>query len=219
MTTSLTGLFCEIRWGPELADARSFGADQQTIRIAPDERADLPAYGFELPDEGQMLAERTGDGRYRIHLPPGTEVFRERHGHAREPVPPQELEGPPEQRTFLLGAGDAISVMVTSKDLRLYIAPSVVDRPVGRGSMQRFGSAIILIGGALLLPFVFATSESDPQELRDLQDRARVQDQERRAERRRAIEAAYPRTTDADAEPVRPEDGLTLPGNFRTRLR
>ncbi|HLT32053.1 MAG TPA: hypothetical protein VK013_18585 [Myxococcaceae bacterium] len=217
MTTALTGLFCEIRWGPELAEARSFGAEQQTIRIAPDESADLPAYGFELPDEGQLLAERTSDGRYRIHLPPGTELFREARGQPRQPIPAEELQGPPGQRTFLLSGGDAISVMVVSKDLRLYVAPSVVDRQVGRGSLQRFGSAILLIGAALLLPFLFVTGETDPHELRELQERARIQDQERRAERRRAIEAAYPSTTDTDAEPVRPEDGLTLPGNFRTR--
>ncbi|HLT29892.1 MAG TPA: hypothetical protein VK013_07600, partial [Myxococcaceae bacterium] len=214
MTTALNGLFCEIRWGPELAEARSFNADQQTIRMAPDESADLPAYGFELPDDGQLLAERTSDGRYRIHPPPGTELFREARGQPRKPVPPEELQGPPDQRTFVLTAGDAISVVVASKDLRLYIAPSVVDRPVGRGSLQRLGSAVLLIGAALLLPFLFVTGESDPQELRELQERARIQDQERRAERRRAIEAAYPSTTDADAEPVRPEDGLTLPGNY-----
>lgn len=217
MTTALNGLFCEIRWGPELAEARSFGADQQTIHMAPDESADLPAYGFEIPDAGQLLAERTEQGRYRIHLPSGTELLRETRGQPAAAVPAAELEGPPEKRTFLLDAGDAVSIRVPATGLKLFIAPSVVAQPVGRGSAQRLWGAIFLILGALLLPVVLVTSRSDPQELSELRDRARVQDQQRRAERREAIEAAYPSTTDADAEPIRPEDGLTLPGSFRTR--
>src|SRR5690606_10630846 len=100
-------------------------------------------------------AERTEDGRYRLHLPPGTTLFRIRKGAAPIRVPEAELGGTSERQTFLLDASDAVAAVVESKELWLHLVPSVVDRPVGRGSAQRLMSAIILIGGTLALPFAF----------------------------------------------------------------
>src|SRR5690606_30998981 len=103
------------------------------------------------------------------------------------------------------------AAVVESKELWLHLVPSVVDRPVGRGSAQRLMSAIILIGGTLALPFAFLGSGVDPQEMAELQQRARAQEAARKAAERQAAEEAFPSHVDPAAEPVRPENGITLP--------
>ena len=84
------GLFCELYWGTSLAEAWSFGPEQPRVLAAPDEKAPLPLYGFTLPEEPFLLAERTEHG-YRIFVPPSVKLERSTKGDAFHEVPAAQL--------------------------------------------------------------------------------------------------------------------------------
>ncbi len=84
------GLFCELYWGTNLAEAWSYGPEHARVHAAPDEKAPLPLYGFTLPEEPFLLAERTSAG-WRIHLPPATRVERKLKGDGYGSVPETDL--------------------------------------------------------------------------------------------------------------------------------
>ncbi|MGA9523505.1 MAG: AgmX/PglI C-terminal domain-containing protein, partial [Myxococcaceae bacterium] len=68
-------LYLELYWGNIRKEARSFGpiAPKKPVTAAASDKAQLPLYGFSLPEEEFILAESEGDA-FKLFLPPGATV-------------------------------------------------------------------------------------------------------------------------------------------------
>lgn len=209
----MNGLYCEVHWGPERTTVRSFDATVSAVRAAPDERAPVPLYGFDIPDDGWVLAERTAAGSYVIFPPPGTIAHRR---HAKAPlerlIPTPGADG---RLSLSLTGEERISLSLPARDLRIELFPSVVKRPVEGLPIEKRVGVILALLAAFLLPLGFIAFRPNEEEIAEknaktLEEYRRVQDAQRKQ-----LEKDAKSWTDESAPPVRPEDGLTLPNSFR----
>lgn len=68
-------LYLELYWGGVRREARRFAPGKKPVRASADERAPMPLWGFQLPDEGFTLAESVNDA-FRLYVPAGAQVER-----------------------------------------------------------------------------------------------------------------------------------------------
>ena len=135
-TEANDGLFCELYWGTTLNEARSFGPELPRVLAAPDETVGLPLYGFTLPEEPYLLAERTAQG-YRIFVPPTTRLERSRRGDAFRPVPDAELQRTEGRAWVELTREDRLRL--SQGELSLLLAPSVAGKRPPALGLKDFG--------------------------------------------------------------------------------
>jgi len=208
----LHGLFCELHWGPELTTVRSFDASVGAVRAAPDEQAPVPLYGFDIPDAGWVLAERTEQGGYVIFPPPGTRAHRRSGGG-----PPEEIEptaSPDGRPSLRLWADERITLSVPDRELRIELFPSVVNQRVNGLPLEKRVGVIIAILAAFLLPLGFIAFRPDAEEIAEKNAKTLEAARRKKEAQRKQLEKDYPSWVDESAAPIRPEDGLTLPNSF-----
>ncbi|WNG45824.1 hypothetical protein F0U60_18175 [Archangium minus] len=177
------GLFCELYWGTTLNEARSFGPELTRVLAAPDETVPLPLYGFTLPEEPFLLAERTETG-YRVFVPPAARLERSRNGDAFGPVPDAELRRTGERAWLELTPEDRLRIL--EGELSLVLAPSVAGK---REAALKPKDLIWLAMGAALflsLPVGFLFAGPSPEKMAESNARAIAAAREReQAERKR----------------------------------
>ncbi len=208
----LHGLFCELHWGPELTTVRSFDASVGAVRAAPDEQAPVPLYGFDIPDAGWVLAERTDQGGYLIFPPPGTRAHRRLGGGRPEAVEP--TAGPDGRPSLRLSGDERITLSVPDRELRIELFPSVVNQRVDGLPLEKRVGVIIAILAAFLLPLGFIAFRPDAEEIAEKNAKTLEAAQRKKDAQRKQLEKDYPTWVDEDAAPIRPEDGVTLPNSF-----
>ncbi|HEX8440320.1 hypothetical protein [Archangium sp.] len=205
------GLFCELYWGTTRNEVWSFDAEQPRVLAAQDETAPLPLYGFTLPEEPYLLAERTEHG-YRVFIPPAARIERSRRGEAFRPVPDAEL-----QRT-----GDRAWVELTQEDqlrlcegeLSLHLAPSVAGKRPAALGLKDFGWLGMVAILFLSLPVGFLLAGPSPERMAESNARALTQARELEQAERKRLGVDTP-ARPLSPEAARPDAGTrTLPANL-----
>ncbi|MBZ4417048.1 hypothetical protein [Myxococcus sp. RHSTA-1-4] len=212
------GLYCELYWGTNLSEAWSYGAEQTAIHAAADEKAPLPLYGFTLPEEPFLLAERTERG-WRIHLPPAARLERKLHGDAFGPVPRTELGGAGGRASVELT--DGMTLRLTEGQLSLVVQGSVVKERVGPLQWKDLGWLVVVSALFLSLPVGFLIAGPTPERQAESNARALQLAAEKEAARRKALGLETPLRPLTEAERAQQPDagtgGVNVPGFFRVR--
>ncbi|XXF75914.1 hypothetical protein P2318_23025 [Myxococcaceae bacterium GXIMD 01537] len=216
-TDANAGLYCELYWGTSLSEAWTFGPELPRVLAAPDEKAPLPLYGFELPDEGVLLAERTEQG-YRVFVPPGARVERSQNQDDFRAVSEGQLlqhEGRP-----CVELTPGVRLRVIHGQLALHLQPSVVKERVGRLRLRELASLALAVMLFLSAPVGFLIAGPTPERMAESNARAIQQAREKEAERRKAMGLERPARplTDAERQQQQQQDGgtrVTVPASFR----
>jgi len=200
---SATGLYCELYWGENLSEAWSFGPEQARVLAAPDEAAALPRYGFHLPAEPFLLAERV-EGHYRIYPAPGMRVERRQRGQPF--VPAQATSG--ERPYVTLGEGEVLRL--SQGELSLHVHPSVVRERV-QGMRPRDG-VMLAVGLALFLslPLGFLAFGPDPARQLEVAQRMLALQREKEEAQREALGVTAPARELTEAERQELDGGSTV---------
>ncbi|RKH36763.1 hypothetical protein D7V93_42725 [Corallococcus llansteffanensis] len=212
------GLFCELYWGTSLAEAWSYGPELSQVHAAPDETAPLPLYGFTLPEEPFLLAERTPKG-WRIHVPPSARVEKSLKGDDFHPVAPEELTGAPGRTSLELGEGTTLRLV--EGELRLLVQPSVVKERAGRFRVRDVAWLITVAILFLSAPIAFLTMGPDPARIAANNARALQSAHEKEEARRKTLGLDQPMRPLTDQEKAsRQQDGgarVNVPASFGVR--
>jgi len=115
-------LYLELYWGAVRREARRFAPGRKPVHAAADERAPMPLWGFELPEEPFTLAESVNDA-FRLYVPPGVQVERGAGGSLYTPVAPNALEADGNRRFLTLRQGTAARLSRGEMSLVAYPAP------------------------------------------------------------------------------------------------
>ncbi|WP_426750805.1 hypothetical protein [Myxococcus sp. Y35] len=216
-TKSGGGLFCELYWGNNLSEAWSYGPEHSSVHAAPDETAPLPLYGFTLPEEPFLLAERTPQG-WRIHLPPAAHAERSLQGDTYAAVPSTDLRQQDGRTSVDLAEG--MTLRLSEGQLSLRIQGSVVKEQVNRLQWKDFGWIAIVSMLFLSLPVGFLVAGPTPQRMEESKVRAMKMAADKEAERRKAMGLDTPMRPLTDAELEAQPDGgaeVTVPAFLRVR--
>jgi len=205
------GLFCELYWGTTRNEAWSFGPELERVLAAPDETVPLPLYGFTLPEEPFLLAERTPQG-YRVFVPPASRVERSKRGDAFRAVPGSELQRTGNNAWLEVTAEDRLRL--TQGELSLLLSPSVAGKHAG-GLQGRDLGLLVMLGALLLsVPVGLVLAGHSPEYMAESNARALAAARElEQAERKRL-------GVDTPARPIvrdtQTDGGVktTLPGNL-----
>jgi hypothetical protein len=211
------GLYCELYWGTNLSEAWSYGPEQAQVHAAPDEKAALPLYGFTLPEEPFLLAERTERG-WRIHLPPAVRTLRRVRGDAFGSVPETDLRRQDGRASVELSEGTTLRL--TEGQLHLVVQSSVVKERVGRLQLKDFGWLMVVSALFLSLPVGFLIAGPTPERAAESNARALKAAAEQEAARRKAMGLNTPLRPLTDDERAQQTDAGTdihVPGFFRVR--
>lgn len=208
-TEANDGLFCELYWGTTRNEARGFGPEQPRVLAAPDETASLPLYGFTLPEEPFLLAERTEKG-YRIFVPPASRLERSRRGDVFRPVPASELQHTEGRAWVELTRDDRLRLC--EGELSLVLAPSVAGKRAPALRLRDVGWLAMVSVLFLSLPVGFLLAGPSPERMAESNARAISAAREReQAERKRL-------GVDGPARPIaqesQPDAGMRLPANL-----
>ena len=204
------GLFCELYWGKSLSEAWSFGPDQARVHAAPDEKAPLPLYGFTLPEEPFLLAERIANG-YRIFVPPGAKVERSTRGDEYHPVPASQVvqhEGRP-----CVELPEGTTLRLTENELHLLIQHSVAKERVGTFGLKEIGVLAVVIALFLSAPIGFLIAGPTPERMQESNARALAAAREKEEARRKAM------GLDTPLRPIKPEEQQPQQTDGGTPLR
>lgn len=209
-----TGLFCELYWGDSLAEAWSFGPEQAQVHAAPDEKAPLPLYGFTLPDEPFLLAERTERG-YRVFVPPNVKLERSTRGDGFHSVPESQFER--REGRVCMELPEGTTLRLTEGELHLLVQHSVAKDREKQSRLKAF--VRVAVGGALflLLPLGFLLGGPDPDQMQKINARGLEAAKEKESARRKALGVDTPLRPISDAEKKQKPDGGTpapVPGGL-----
>lgn len=209
------GLFCELYWGASLAEAWSFGPEQQRVLAAPDEKAPLPLYGFTLPEEPFLLAERTEHG-YRVFVPPGVKLERSLNGDAFHEVPASQLM--PHEGRASVELPEGTTLRLTEGQLHLLVQHSVAKDRAGRFRLKDFAWLGMVIALFLSAPVGFLIAGPTPQRMMENNARALAAAKEKDLARRKALGLDTPLRPMAEEEKKQqqPDGGthVTVPASF-----
>lgn len=112
-------LYFELYWGAVRKEARSFTLDKKGVQAAADELAQMPLWGFSLPETGLQLAEPAGNS-FRVFVPPRADVERGQVGQLFEAA---TAEGRGGQKFVTLSNGQAARFTEGEMALVAYVAP------------------------------------------------------------------------------------------------
>ena len=206
------GLYCALYWGTTRNEAWNFGPEQAQVHAAPDEGVALPLYGFTLPEEPFLLAERTAQG-YRVFIPPASRVERSRRGDAFRVLSAEELGRTGARAWVELAPEDRLRL--TQGELSLHLEGSVAGKRV-QGLQGRDLGLLAMLGTLLLsIPVGLVLAGHSPEHMAESNARA--------LEEARALEQAERKRLGVDT-PARPlvregqaQDGgtkATVPANL-----
>ncbi|MBN1205250.1 MAG: hypothetical protein JXB05_10030 [Myxococcaceae bacterium] len=210
------GLFCELYWGTSLSEAWSFGPEEPRVLAGPDEKAPLPLYGFGLPDEPVLLAERTERG-YRVFIPPGVTLQRSTHRDAFHDVPESQLVQHEGRASVELPEGTTLRL--TAGELHLLLQHSVAKDRVGQFRLQDLGWLAMVIALFLSAPLGFLIAGPTPQKMMESNARALQAAKEKEEARRKAMgldTPLRPMNEDEKKQQQKTDGGtqLTVPASF-----
>lgn len=214
------GLFCELYWGTNRAEAWSFGPEQPQVRAAPDEKAPLPLYGFTLPEEGFLLAERTEQG-YRVYVPPAARLERSQRKDAFREVSPSQL--PQHEGRAYVELTEGVSLRLIEGQLTLLVQPSVAQDRVGRHRLRDLAWLAVVAVLFLSAPVGFLLAgPSSPEQMAESNARALKAAREKEEKRRRDLGLDTPRRPMTEEEkkqlqpPQQPDGGsrMNIPASF-----
>ncbi|NMO20967.1 hypothetical protein HPC49_28180 [Pyxidicoccus fallax] len=212
------GLYCELYWGTNLSEAWSYGPEQAPVHAAPDEKAPLPLYGFTLPEEPFLFAERTERG-WRIHLPPAARIERKLRGDAYGPVPESEQRRDNGRTSVDLAEGTTLRLF--EGQLSLVVQGSVVKERVGPLQWKDMGWLLVVSALFLSLPVGFLIAGPTPERQAEANTRALQLAAKKEAERRKALGLDKPLRplTEEERTQQKPDagTGVNVPGFFRVR--
>ncbi|MFY2562020.1 hypothetical protein ACN469_30785 [Corallococcus terminator] len=214
------GLYFELYWGENLAEAWSYGPEQAKVHAAPDEKAPLPLYGFTLPEEPFLMAERTERG-WRIHLPPKVHLEHKARGDAFTSVPNNQLVQ--DQGRTSVALADGMTLRLTEGHLSLLVQSSVVKERVGPLQWKDMGWLVIVGLLFLSLPIGFLFAGPTAERAAESNARALQQAADKEAARRKAMGLDTPMRPITDAErsqqQQQPDAGpeVHIPATFRAR--
>jgi hypothetical protein len=212
------GLFCELYWGTSLAEAWSYGPEHAQVHAAPDEKAPLPLYGFTLPEEPFLLAERTKEG-WRIHVPPAARVERSTRGDAFHPVSPSDLTTTGSRTSVELREG--MTLRLVEGELRLMVQPSVVKDRAARFRVRDVAWLVVVSVLFLSAPVAFLVMGPSPAKMAENNARALRAAKEREDARRKELGLDKPLKPLTEAEQkTKKQDGdgrVTVPASFGVR--
>jgi hypothetical protein len=211
-TAKHDGLFCELFWGTTRNEVWSFGPEQSRVLAAQDEKTALPLYGFTLPEEPFLLAERTEQG-YRVFVPPAARVERSRRGEAFRPVPEAELQRTGDRTWVELTREDLLRLR--EGDLSLHLTYSVAGKREAAVRLRDLGW--VAMGAALFLslPIGFLFAGPSPERMAESNARAIKAAREREEAERKRLGVDQPaRPISPDAQ--QPDAGVKtlLPANL-----
>jgi hypothetical protein len=205
------GLFCELYWGTTRNEAWSFDSEQPRVLAAQDETAPLPLYGFTLPEEPYLLAERTEHG-YRVFVPPAARLERSRRGEAFRAVPEAELQRTGDRAWVELTQDDRLRL--SEGELSLHLAPSVTGKRTSGLGLKDFGWLAMVSLLFLSMPVGFLLAGPSPERMAESNARALTQAREREQAERKRLGVDTP-ARPISPEAARPDAGMkTLPANL-----
>lgn len=121
-------LFFELYWGEIRKEARSFGniKPKKPVTGGPDDVADVPMYGFNVPDTNWVLAEQQ-DQSYRVFVPPGVALEKRGNDGNFYPLGADALEQMQSGRRFVtLSNGMALRLSGDSEmSMVAYVQPPI----------------------------------------------------------------------------------------------
>ncbi|MCP3163739.1 hypothetical protein [Myxococcus qinghaiensis] len=212
------GLYFELYWGENLAEAWSYGPEQAKVLAAPDEKAPLPLYGFTLPEEPFLMAERTARG-WRIHLPPNVHVEHKARGDAFTSLPDNQRVQ--DQGRTSVALADGMTLRLTEGHLSLIVQSSVVKERVGPLQWKDMGWLVIVALLFLSLPVGFLLAGPTPERAAESNARALQQAADKEAARRKAMGLDTPMRpiTDTERSQQQTDAGpeVHIPATFRAR--
>lgn len=203
-TEPKAGLFCELYWGTSLAEAWSYGPEQARVHAAPDEKAPLPLYGFTLPEEGFLFAERTETG-YRVYVPPNARVERSLRKDAFREVPVNEL--PQHEGRAYAELTDGVTLHVTEGQLSLHVHQSVVKERAGGLKLRELAWLGVVAMLFLSAPIGFLIAGPTPERMAEANARALRQAREKEEARRKAMGLDKPLRPLTQDEKQQQQDG------------
>ncbi|MDC0714947.1 hypothetical protein POL68_41245 [Stigmatella sp. ncwal1] len=210
--TASAGLFCELYWGTSLSEAWSFGPGQPQVHAAQDQKAPLQLYGFTLPEEPFLLAERTQHG-YRIFIPPGVTLERSLPGEGFQSVPESQLARQQDRISVELLEGSTLRL--TKGELHLYLQHSVAKERVPGLRLRDMGWLAVVILLFLSAPLGLLIAGRTPERIAESNARVLAAAREKEAERRKSLGVDTPLRPITDPPP--PSDGgtqLKVPASF-----
>jgi hypothetical protein len=208
------GLFCELYWGKSLSEAWSFGPEQPRVLAAQNEKAPLQLYGFTLPEEPFLLAERIEKG-YRVFVPPGARLERSTRGDEFHPVSATQLVQHGGRASVELPEGTTLRL--TEGELHLLLQHSVAKERVGRFRPRDFGWLVVVAALFLSAPVGFLIAGPTPERMMENNARALSAAREREEARRKAMGLNTPLRPITPSEQQQQSDGGTqikLPTNL-----
>jgi hypothetical protein len=210
--TASAGLFCELYWGTSLSEAWSFGPTQEQVHAGLDGKAPLPLYGFTLPEEPFLLAERTGHG-YRVFVPPAATVEHGTPGGGFQAVPEAQLSRREGRTSVELPEGTTLRL--TQGQLHLYLQHSVAkDRVPGLKPRELAWLAVVIVV-FVSAPLSFLIAGPSPEEMAQSNARAIAAAREKEAERRKLLGVDTPARPITEV-PAASDGGtqLRVPGSY-----
>ncbi|WP_224245931.1 hypothetical protein [Hyalangium gracile] len=203
------GLFCELYWGESLAEAWSVGPEHLQVHAAPDEKALVPLYGFTLPEEPFLLAERTEHG-YRVFVPPNVKLERSTKRDAFHGVPESALSRRDGRTSVELPEGTTLRL--TEGQLHLLVQHSVAK---DREKQSRL-KMVVLVAAAIALfvsmPLAFLAGGPDPETMQQNNARALAAAREKTEARRKALGIDTPlKPISPSEQKPRTDGGTPLP--------
>lgn len=154
-------LFVELYWGAIRRESRAFEIDKKGrgVHAAQDGLAQMPLWGFSIPDEGFQLAEPAGKS-FRVFVPPRAEVERATNGQLFEGATP---EGRGAQKFVTLSSGQAARFCEGEMSLVAYVAPAadkVFINPL-KGLPWLVIFLLLVFGGGALTFILFGPKPED----------------------------------------------------------
>lgn len=206
------GLFCELYWGTTRNEAWNFGPERAQVHAAPDETVALPLYGFTLPEEPFLLAERTASG-YRVFIPPAARVERSQRGEAFRAVPDAERGRAGASTWVDLTPEDRLRL--TQGELSLLLAPSVAGKRAGGLGARDLGLLAMLLALLSSIPVGLLFAGHSPERMAEANARALAAAREKELAERKRLGVDTPPRPRAP-EPASDGGVRTLPGSFGT---
>lgn len=185
----LPGLYCEIHWGSELTEARTFTSEVEEIVAAASEDAPMPLYGFTLAGERHLLARRTARG-YRIYPPPGARLEKQARGDAAVTISELAREG---GLAYFDLEDRGTTVTLIEGDLRLVIRPSVAVKKLTKMATKDLVTVAAVAFVFLAAPIAFLVmGSSSPERAAEFNARALEQARQETQARKAELERLYP---------------------------
>jgi outer membrane biosynthesis protein TonB/pSer/pThr/pTyr-binding forkhead associated (FHA) protein len=114
-------LYLELYWGAVRRDARSFARDKKPVIASDRDGAQVPLWGFALPEGDFVLAESDPNG-FRLYVPPSSTVEKRKGDHFH-PLGIREMERDGGRAYIALAKGGAVRLAHGEMTLVAYVAP------------------------------------------------------------------------------------------------